>query len=142
MGSTGNSSSGFTQDGKTRSDGSMTINYVHINNANTPNFGSTFGQNIEPKGEYMSYIDEGTPHINLPNYTYGVISFQNPLIIEHKSTGENGWKRDLSNMFGGKTGRALSTAIKKAGYDAVVTWEMFKGQRSWSEIVNLNGIKR
>lgn len=137
----GNAGTGFTADGKTNRDGSITMNYLHISN-NTQNFGAQYGQNLEPSGEYMSYISEGTNHIDLPNYTYGVIHFDKPLILEHKSTGENGWKKDLSEMFGGKTGKALSNAIKKAGYDAVVTWEDFRGQRSWTEIVNINGKKR
>lgn len=146
MGSTGKrvseSGSGFTADGKTAKNGSMTFEYLHIQNAGTQNFGTQYGQNLEPSGEYMSFIPEGTPHIDLPNYQYGVIHFDNPLILEHKSTGAEGWKKDLSEQFGGKTGKALSNAIKKAGYDAVVTWEEYRGQRVWSEIVNLNGKKR
>ena len=142
MGSVGKSTNvqTFTGDGQTRSDGSMTINYLHISQ-NTPNYGSTFGQNIEPSGEYMTFGGENDPHLDLPNYTYGVITFKNPLVLEHKSTGANGWKKDLSDMFGGRKGKSLSNAIKKAGYDAIVTWEMFRGQRSWSEIVNLDGKK-
>lgn len=145
MGSVGTnktgSSSAFTEDGKTNKDGSMTFEYLHISNANTQNFGARFGQNIEPAGEYMSFIPEGTPHVNLSNYHYGTIHFDKPLLLEHKSTGENGWKKDLSDMFGGKTGKALSNAVKKAGYDAIVTWENYRGERVWNEIVNLNGKK-
>lgn len=141
MGSTGKATTAFTGDGETRQDGSMTINYLHISNASTPNYGSRFGQNLEPSGEYMTFIGENDTHLNLPNYTYGTITFKNPLILEHKSTGDTGWKKDLSDMFGGKTGKALSNAIKKAGYDAVVTWEDYKGNRVWSEIVNLSGQK-
>ena len=131
----------YTADGKLNKDGSMTIQYLHIVNSGTQNFGNHFGQNLEPSGEYMSYIPEGTPHIDLPNYQYGEIHFSNPLVLEHKSTGENGWKKDLSERYGNKTGKALSNAIKKDGYDAVVTWEEYNGQRMWSEIVNLNGKK-
>ena len=138
MGSVGKSVVSFTGDGQTRSDGSMTINYLHISQ-NTPNFGTQFGQNLEPSGEYMTFIGVDNPRLNLPNYTYGVITFRNPLILEHKSTGVDGWKKDLSDMYNGKTGRALSNAIKKDGYDGIVTWEMFRGNRSWSEIVNLDG---
>jgi len=131
----------ITQDGETAEDGSITMQFLHIANEKTADFGKQFGQHLEPAGEYMSYIPEGTSHIDQPNYHYGTIHFNKPLILEHKSTGENGWKKDLSEKFGGKTGKALSAAIKKAGYDAVVTWEDYKGQKYWSEIVNLNGQK-
>ena len=130
-----------TEDGKVAKDGSITMQYCHISNK-TQNFGKQFGQHLEPAGEYMTYIPEGTKHIEEPNYHYGNIHFSKPLILEHKSTGENGWKKDLSDKFGGKTGKALSTAIKKEGYDAVVTYEIYKGNKSWVEIVNLNGKKQ
>ena len=45
-------------------------------------------------------------------------------------------------MYGGKVGKALSNAIKKDGYDAVMTYEDYKGNREWVEIVNLNGKKQ
>lgn len=130
-----------TEDGKTAQDGSITMEYCHISNK-TANFGKQYGQNLEPSGEYMTYIEEGTQHINQPNYQYGNIHFSKPLILEHKSTGENGWKKDLSEKYGGKTGKSLSNAIKKDGYDAVVTYEIYKGNKSWVEIVNLNGKKQ
>ena len=130
----------ITEDGKVSDDGSISMEYLHISNK-TANYGDTYGQNLEPAGEYMSYIPKGTSHINQPNYTYGKVHFSKPLILEHKSTGVNGWKKDLSEMFGGKTKKALSEAIKKKGYDAIVTYEIYKGQRVWSEIVNLNGRK-
>ena len=130
-----------TADGETAKDGSITMEYCHISNK-TADFGKQYGQHLEPSGEYMTYIPEGTKHVEAPNYTYGNIHFSNPLVMEHKSTGENGWKKDLSERFGGKTGKALSTAIKKAGYDAVATYEIYKGNKSWVEIVNLNGKKQ
>lgn len=131
----------FTQDGELNKDGSARINFLHIANPKTKNFGSQYGQNLEPSGEYMSFISEGQSRVSAPNYHYGVITFKKPLVLEHKSTGETGWKKDLSEMFGGKTGKALSTAIKKAGYDGVMTWETYRGKKSWVEIVNLSGAK-
>ncbi len=59
------------------------------------------------------------------------------LVVEHKSTDSNGWKRDLSDMFGGKTGAKLTDAIKQAGYDAIITYDKY----GLSETVNLGGIK-
>lgn len=121
-------------------DGSITMNYVHINNGGRVVTGEDYGQDLEPAGEYMNF-DDSEYKINLPNYEYGTIHFENPLILEWKNTRSTGWKKDLSEMFGNKKGKALSKAIIKAGYDAVMTWEMFRGKRVWSEIVNLNGKK-
>lgn len=123
-------------------DGSMTMTYVHIKNAGPVNTGMDFGQKLEPAGEYMSMDTmRGTAKVNQPNYEYGTIQFKNPLILEWKNTRSTGWKKDLSEMFGGKTGKALSNAIKKAGYDAVMTYDEYRGRREWVEIVNLNGRK-
>ena len=123
-------------------DGSITMSYVRINNQKTQNYGSTYGQNLEPHGEYMQMDTmNGTAKIDNPNYEYGKIHFNKPLILEHKSTDDKGWKKDLSDKYGGKTGRALSNAIKKDGYDAIMTYEMYKGRKEWSEIVNLLGKK-
>ena len=131
-----------TPDGQRADDGSITMNYLHISNQGTQNFGNKYGQNLEPAGEYMSFIGENQNHIDDPNYNYGKIHFDNPLVLEYKSSGENGWKKDLSNMFGGKTGDKLSKAIKDAGFDAVVTYEDYRGDRNWVEIVNIGGIKQ
>lgn len=123
-------------------DGSITMSYVRINNQKTQNYGATYGQNLEPHGEYMQMDTmNGTAKVDNPNYEYGKIHFKKPLILEHKSTGENGWKKDLSEKYGGKTGKALSKAIQKDGYDAIMTWEIHKGKKAWNEIVNLNGKK-
>lgn len=121
-------------------DGSITMTYVHVPNKNTPNFGSQYGQNIEPAGEYMS-MDTTQGRNKIDGYEYGIIHFKKPLILEHKSTDDKGWKKDLSERFGGKTKKALSNAIKKAGYDAVMTYEIYKGKKEWVEIVNLDGKK-
>lgn len=130
------------KDGEVADNGSVTMEYLHITNQGTQNLGNKFGQNLEPSGEYMTYHSPTASKIDNPNYTYGSIHFKNPLIIEYKNSGPNGWKKDLSEMFGNKTGRALSRAITQAGYDAVMTWEEWKGNREWSEIVNLQGVKK
>ena len=124
-------------------DGSITMTYVHIKNNGLVNTTMDFGQKLEPSGEYMNMdVLEGQNKIPLPNYEYGTITFTKPLILEHKNTNSTGWKKDLSEMYGGKTGKALSNAIKKDGYDAVMTYEDYNGNREWSEIVNLNGKKK
>ena len=96
-----------------------------------------FGQDIEPHGEYMN-IDATTP-LKAPDERWetGKISFKNPLYVEHKDTSSTGWKKDLSDKFGGLKGKKLSEAIKKAGHDAIIT----KTKHGFSETVNLGGIK-
>ncbi len=127
---------------KQNKDGSITMTYVHIKNQTQKIKGMDFGQDIEPAGEYMSMdTSQGKNKIDQPNYEYGTIHFNKPLVLEHKSTDSKGWKKDLSDMYGGKTGKALSNAIMKDGYDAVMTWEMYRGNKEWSEIVNLKGKK-
>lgn len=119
------------------------MSYVRIHNPKgqkTPNFGSTYGQDIEPHGEYISHDSmDGKSKIDLPNYEYGKIHFKNPLMVEHVSTGHGGWKSEVSEKFGGKTGKALSTAIKKAGHDGIVTVDSKSGHIN--ETVNLSGTK-
>jgi hypothetical protein len=102
------------------------------------NMGTMFAQDIEPAGDYINYHDPawGT---NLPNHVYGNITFYNPLIIEWETTCHGGWKTKLSKQFGGKTKKALTNAIVKAGYDAVITIDSESG--TFMEIVNINGVK-
>ena len=124
-------------------DGSITMTYVHIHNNTQKIKGMDFGQDIEPAGEYMNMDTmQGQAKIDQPNYEYGTIHFKKPLILEHKNSSSTGWKKDLSERYGGKTKKALSNAIRKDGYDAVMTYEIYKGKKEWSEIVNLAGEKR
>ena len=96
-----------------------------------------YGQKIEPAGEYMVIQDSDMSSNKTDGWVYGQIEFKNPLILEHKSTDSFGWKKDLSEMFKGKKGKALSNAIMKAGYDAIITQDKY----GYSETVNLCGIK-
>lgn len=100
--------------------------------------GMDFGQKIEPTGEYMNV--ERSVELKAPTEKWeaGRITFKNPLVLEHKSTDSDGWKRDLSKMFGGKTGARLADAIKQAGHDGILTYD----KDGLSEAVNLNGEKR
>src|SRR5574344_535079 len=106
------------------------------NTEKAPNMGTTFAQDIEPSGEYINLHKKEWGEI--PNFEYGEIKFKNPLILEHKTTGHGGWKTDLSNMYGGKTGKKLSNAIKKDGYDGIITTDP---NGDYNEIVNLSGEK-
>ena len=114
----------------------LTMTYVRVPNQNTQNYGSTYGQNIEPAGEYMSMDTMQGSH-KIDGYEYGTIQFKKPLVLEHINTGATGWKKTVSDMYGGLTGKKLSAALIKDGYDAIVTYDEY----GYSEIVNLNGTK-
>lgn len=100
-----------------------------------------FGQDIEPTGDYIGVsIQNFNSHVE--KFEYGVISFKNPLFLDFKSTNSSGWKKDLSEMFGGKTGKKLNKAIKEAGYDGIITVEEYRGKISFNESVNINSIRQ
>lgn len=110
------------------------------NKEKSGNFGSRYGQNIEPSDEYIIMDDlyEDRPEkYMLPNYEYGFITFQRPLIIDFIDTTDKGWKRTLSNMYDGKTGKRLSNVIIKNGYDGIITISDY----GIEEVVNLCGHK-
>jgi hypothetical protein len=96
-----------------------------------------YGQKIEPHGEYMNIDPSFKLKAPTEHWEVGTISFKNPLHLEHKSTDSHGWKKDLSEKFGGLKGKKLSEAVKKAGHDAIIT----KDKHGYSETVNLGGIK-
>lgn len=114
----------------------LTMTYVRVPNHNTQNFGSTYGQNIEPAGEYMS-MDTSKGKYKIEGYEYGIIQFNKPLVLEHINTSDTGWKKTVSDMYNGLTGRELSNALIKDGYDSIVTYD----ENGYNEIVNLNGTK-
>ena len=121
------------------SEHNMKIAYMH-NKEKTGYFGNRYGQNIEPSGEYMvmdDLYDERPNNYMLPNYEYGFITFKKPLIIDFIDTTDKGWKKTLSDMYGGKTRKRLSFAIMKDGYDGIVTVSKY----GIEEIVNLCGDK-
>lgn len=112
--------------------GSMTINYLH-NNEKAPNFGSRFGQDVEPKGRYLVHNDANVPPPK--GWEAGTVTFNNPLHIDFDGgyQDDSNWKQVLSKRYGGKRGAALSRAIMADGYDAIVTHDKY----GTSEIVHL-----
>lgn len=80
-----------------------------------------YGQDIEPAGRYMLHAPPdavlGGPWMG------GVITFRHPLVLVHGGTSSapGGWKRRLSDVFGGLKKAALSDAIRRAGFDGIVT---------------------
>jgi translation initiation factor 6 (eIF-6) len=63
----------------------------------------------------------------------------NPLIVEHINTNATGWKLTVSKMFKNKKKKALSNAIIKNGYDAIITID--SEAKEIKEIVSLKGVK-
>lgn len=110
------------------------FNFVR-NPEKAPNMGNRFGQNIEPAGKYINLMDEGQTYVP-PGWETGKVTFKNPLVVEWGGGyGEvNNWKNVLSKRYGGKTGKALSEAIKKDGFDGIITLD--KGKPS--EVVSLS----
>ena len=108
----------------------------------TPNLGSRFGQDIEPAGRYLSHktsfisVEDGQKLGDMV-VEAGNLRFRNPLVLSWVGYGENGWKARLSRFFGGKKKKSLSKAVRKAGYDGIVT--VHHGETS--EIVDLTGVK-
>jgi hypothetical protein len=113
------------------------------NKGKDPYMGSRFGQDIEPHGEYMNYHKKDWGQ--LKGFEYGNVTFKNPLVLEHKTTAHGRWKTNLSNMYGGEKGKALTDAIKRDGYDGIITIKQFpdKGKMITitQEVVNLQGVK-
>tara|TARA_R110002049_G_scaffold74462_1_gene192024 strand:- start:3984 stop:5123 length:1140 start_codon:yes stop_codon:yes gene_type:complete len=99
------------------------LNYAR-NTVSSKNYpaGMDFGQKIEPAGRYMNVdFDDKGFNKSIPDWEFGEIEFENPIVLEHKSTNSTGWKKDLSEMFGGSTGKRLTNKLKKAGHDGIIT---------------------
>ncbi len=94
--------------------------HYYRNKEKTPDMGKEFAQDIEPSGKYIA-AHSGSKKHRMEGYEYGVADFKNPLILEHKTTRHGGWKTDLQNMYDGKTGKDLTEALKKDGYDGIIT---------------------
>ena len=113
---------------------SVKFRYLH-NKEKSPYLGSKFAQDIEPSGKYIASASSVEPSEAVKKvFDFGVIEFKNPLVLENKTTRHGGWKTDLSNKYGGKTGKALSKAVMKDGYDGIVTID--KGRISESVILS------
>lgn len=111
----------------------VTMNYVR-NPEKAPNMGGRFGQDIEPHGKYINELGEGiTPP---KGWESGSVTFKKPLTLDFGGgyQEESNWKQVLSKKYGGKTGAKLSDAIRKDGYDGIIT----KRDGETSEIVDLS----
>lgn len=111
------------------------FNYTHNTASATKLFGkptkdSEYGRGYEPSGRYVSVASESRTN-NLPKgYVGGLLVFNNPLVVPNNNLQ---WKKELSEKYNGKTGKNLSKAIIKDGYDGVITTE----DKYISEVVDL-----
>jgi tRNA nucleotidyltransferase (CCA-adding enzyme) len=96
----------------------ITFNYYH-NPEHAPKVGTEFAQDIEPKGKYINFHKPEWGKID--KFEYGKVTLNNPLVLEWKTSRHGGWKTDLSAMYGGKKGKALTEAIIRSGHDGIVT---------------------
>lgn len=128
-------------DPTTAPEGPVTMNWLRRKGTSTAHgsFGAAFGQDVEPAGRYVT---QGTmqPHLDTKDWDSGVVTFENPLRLpfgDDDYTSPDNWKRKLSAEYGGKTGKALSQAIRADGHDAIVTYDRY----GTSEIVDITSIK-
>ena len=114
---------------------------------NTGNFGSRFGQDIEPTGKYMSHQTKAEAFTDDQKAAYatqgmrveeGKATFRKPLVLRHGGQRAGGWKQRLSEVFGAKK-KALTRALLKAGYDGIVTVDKNREGNHTSEIISLKG---
>lgn len=112
--------------------------YLH-NKEKSPNMGERFGQHIEPAGKYV-VVSDGQFAKGKSNFETGVIRFQKPLVIDFGGgyQEKSNWKYTLSNRYNNKTGKALSSAIRKDGYDGIITVSKSRNTLYTSEIVVLD----
>jgi hypothetical protein len=104
------------------------------NKEKSPYMGSRYGQDIEPKGNYVTQHDLNDKYLieKFPDkYEMGSMRFENPLVIKVEEP--LGHKKILYDKYK-KKGEALSKAIIADGYDGVVT---VRGNGETGEIIDL-----
>ena len=104
-------------------------------NTNNTSGGATVQKN-EPAGDYIMY-DSAKGGTHRDGFKYGHITFNNPLVLEYTSSNPDGWRKTLSEMFNGKSGRDLSNAIKSKGYDGLIA--VNSKTETIEEVVNFTG---
>lgn len=115
------------------------VNFEYIRNTTSLSSNQArnhdFGQDVEPAGRYMtekwgSSVPEG--------WETGTVQFTQPLHVNFGGsyTEETNWKQRLSAHYDGKTGQALSEAVRADGYDAIITHDKY----GLGEVVDLTGL--
>lgn len=83
-----------------------------------PNYGSMFGQDVEPHGTYVLEKDFEGP-ISSP-WVQGTAELNNPLIINITSDTQISYKYDLAKEYKAK-GKSLTKKLMGKGYDGIIT---------------------
>lgn len=121
--------------GKEGSGQPIEFEYIHINEANNLSKNdNSFNQQREPVGQFVRENNSGFKTEG--PFITGVKQFEAPLIVDFGGdyqSGEN-WKDKLSEAFDGKSGKGLTSAIKDAGYDSIITIDE---DGDFSEMVDL-----
>ena len=100
------------------STGKKTIIYFNKNTEKAPNLGKTFGQDVEPSGNYITQTESDF----LPNgFIQGKVTFKNPLVISVNDDTLITYKNELSNKYDNSKGKNLTNKLKKEGYDGIIT---------------------
>lgn len=111
----------------------VTISY-NRNTEPAPKMGKEFGQDVEASGTYVTQkVSDFTPQ----GFETGNIQLKSPLVIDVTGDTQIEYKRTLSKQYGNKKGKRLSNALKKEGYDSIVTKNE---DGTTGEIVLLNDI--
>lgn len=89
-------------------------------------FGSEYQQDIEPAGRFMLFRGHYAAKTPPSGWEYGHVAFESPLVLPLNTDPDapiynaTSWKAMLFQAYG-KTGRALSQALLRDGYDVIVT---------------------
>jgi len=123
----------------------VTFEYMR-NRERAGHFGALYQQDIEPAGRYLLLRDPGATA--LPQWEFGTVSFERPLVLAFNTDADGGydehsWKTQLHRAYG-KTGKSLSRALLKGGYDGIVTVQISQFGRALStrEIVDLSPLSK
>lgn len=109
-------------------------------NGKAPNYGSKYGQDVEPTGFYCLL---GNKYSDL-NSTYSTpysFKFHNPLIVKWSEESDNiDWKYKIATLYNSK-GKKLSNKIMKDGYDSIITLDS-KGYTAEVVLLNTMNLKK
>ena len=91
--------------------------YIDIkkNTEAAPYLGSMYGQDVEPKGTYVSH-----GNTDMRGYINGKASLKKPLFINVTDKTLIQYKRDLADKYKAK-GQGLTNKLMKLGYDSIIT---------------------
>lgn len=101
----------------------VTFNFVHNPASHTklygkPEKGDQYGRDFEPSGRFITVVSG--KHDAPEGLISGELTFFNPLVVKNDGLK---WKKDLSDRYGGLTGKELSKAVIADGHDGIMTME-------------------